>query len=107
VAGSTSSQTRPSSGVATGQAYHRGDRISEFRGRPLGRGRGARRLAARPGRPEGHRSLALARRFIVLEMSPGHLLGLAAVTLVLGVSCWLIRERDDRLDALSQERRAS
>jgi uncharacterized membrane protein (DUF373 family) len=33
--------------------------------------------------------LAVARKFIVLD--------LAAVTLVLGVTYWLIRERDDRL----------
>ncbi len=44
--------------------------------------------------------LALARKFIVLdlaEISPEHLFGLATVTLVLGVTYWLIRERDDRL----------
>ena len=43
--------------------------------------------------------LAMARKFIVLDlqdMSPGLLLGLAAVTLVLGVTYWLMRERDDR-----------
>ena len=43
--------------------------------------------------------LASARKFIVLdlhEVSPGHLLGLAAMTLVLGVTYWLMRERDDR-----------
>src|SRR5437762_6193169 len=40
--------------------------------------------------------LAMARKFIVLDlqdMSPGLLLGLAAVTLVLGVTYWLMRER--------------
>src|SRR5436309_4820567 len=44
--------------------------------------------------------LALARKFIILDLndvSPGHLLGLAAVTLALGVVYWLIRERDSRL----------
>ena len=43
--------------------------------------------------------LALARKFIVLdikETSAAHLFGLAAVTLVLGVVYWLIRERDER-----------
>jgi uncharacterized membrane protein (DUF373 family) len=43
--------------------------------------------------------LALARKFIVLdlqEVSPGHLLGLAATALALGVVYWLMRERDDR-----------
>ncbi|WP_446809228.1 phosphate-starvation-inducible PsiE family protein [Methylomonas sp. 2BW1-5-20] len=44
--------------------------------------------------------LALARKFIVLDLgktSADILLALAAVTLVLGVTYWLIRERDDRL----------
>jgi uncharacterized membrane protein (DUF373 family) len=44
--------------------------------------------------------LALARKFIVMdlaEVSSEHLFGLATVTLVLGVTYWLIRERDDRL----------
>jgi uncharacterized membrane protein (DUF373 family) len=44
--------------------------------------------------------LAIARKFIILDVhdvSAGHLLGLAAVTLALGVGYWLIRERDDRL----------
>jgi uncharacterized membrane protein (DUF373 family) len=43
--------------------------------------------------------LAVARKFIILDLhdvSPGHLLGLAAVTLVLGITYWLMRERDDR-----------
>jgi len=43
--------------------------------------------------------LALARKFIILdlhEVSPGHLLGLAAITLALGTAYWLLRERDDR-----------
>src|SRR5437879_9125025 len=49
--------------------------------------------------------LALARKVIILdlqEMSPGHLLGLAAIALVLGVTYWLMRERDDRLMLLSK-----
>ena len=43
--------------------------------------------------------LALARKFIILdirETTPGILLGLAATTLALGATYWLIRERDDR-----------
>jgi uncharacterized membrane protein (DUF373 family) len=46
--------------------------------------------------------LALARKFIILdlhEVSAGQLAGLAAITLVLGVTYWLLRERDDRLTA--------
>ena len=49
--------------------------------------------------------LALARKFIILdvhETSPGHLLGLAAVTLVLGVTYWLIRQHDDPLAGVSR-----
>ena len=44
--------------------------------------------------------LALARKFIVLdfkETTAIELLGLAAVTLALGITYWLLRERDDRL----------
>src|SRR5258706_4061244 len=43
--------------------------------------------------------LAVARKFIVLdlsEVSADQLLGLAAITLVLGVTYWLMRQRDDR-----------
>jgi len=43
--------------------------------------------------------LAVARKFIILdlkEVSAEHLFGLAAVALVLGVTYWLLRERDDR-----------
>jgi uncharacterized membrane protein (DUF373 family) len=46
--------------------------------------------------------LALSRKFIVLDLEkapPGELLGLAAVTLSLGVVYWLMRERDDRPSA--------
>lgn len=45
--------------------------------------------------------LALARKFIVLdihETTPGYLLGLAAITLALGVTYWLMRERDGAAD---------
>jgi uncharacterized membrane protein (DUF373 family) len=44
--------------------------------------------------------LAIARKFIILdlkEVDAGQLLGLAAVTLVLAVAYWLIREHDVRL----------
>jgi uncharacterized membrane protein (DUF373 family) len=44
--------------------------------------------------------LAIARKFIILDMhevDAGELLGLAAVTLVLAVAYWLIREHDARL----------
>jgi uncharacterized membrane protein (DUF373 family) len=43
--------------------------------------------------------LALARKFIILDLketTADQLLGLAAVTLALGVTYWLLRERDDR-----------
>jgi uncharacterized membrane protein (DUF373 family) len=44
--------------------------------------------------------LALARKFMILDLektSPEELLGLAAVTLALGVTYWLVRDRDDRV----------
>lgn len=44
--------------------------------------------------------LALARKLIVLdlhEVDAGQMLGLAAITLALGITYWLMRERDDRL----------
>jgi len=44
--------------------------------------------------------LALARKFIILDLketTANDLLGLAAITLVLGITYWLLRERDDRL----------
>lgn len=43
--------------------------------------------------------LAMARKFIILDLgavSGEQLLGLAAITLVLGAVYWLMRERDDR-----------
>ncbi len=49
--------------------------------------------------------LALARKIIVFdlhEVSPELLFGLAAVTLALGATYWLMRERDDRLIALAK-----
>ena len=42
--------------------------------------------------------LALARRFIILDLSEtpsSELLAMAAVTLALGITYWLMRERDD------------
>jgi uncharacterized membrane protein (DUF373 family) len=44
--------------------------------------------------------LALARKVIVLdirETEAGELLGLAALTLALGIVYWMMRERDDRI----------
>ena len=49
--------------------------------------------------------LAIARKFIILdikETSAQTLLALAAITLVLGVTYWLVRERDDRLARISK-----
>ena len=46
--------------------------------------------------------LALARKLIILDLhetTAEQLLGLAAITLVLGVTYWLLRERDDRLSS--------
>jgi uncharacterized membrane protein (DUF373 family) len=51
--------------------------------------------------------LALARKFIVLdlsEISPAHLFGLAVTALALGVVYWLMRERDDRLSPAEKRR---
>jgi uncharacterized membrane protein (DUF373 family) len=45
--------------------------------------------------------LAVARKFIVLDLnsvSAAQLLGLATITLALGITYWLMRERDDRMD---------
>jgi uncharacterized membrane protein (DUF373 family) len=50
--------------------------------------------------------LAIARKFIVLDLGgvdPAQLLGLAAITLSLGIAYWLIRERDDRIDIASNK----
>ncbi len=49
--------------------------------------------------------LAIARKFIILdlaEVTPGQLLGLAAIALVLGIVYWLMRERDDRTASISE-----
>jgi uncharacterized membrane protein (DUF373 family) len=51
--------------------------------------------------------LALARKVIILDLqqtTPTELLGLAAVTLALGMSYWLLRERDDRLLHIQAQR---
>jgi len=44
--------------------------------------------------------LALARKFIVLDLketTADEMLGMAAITLALGLTYWLMRERDDRI----------
>lgn len=44
--------------------------------------------------------LAIARKFIILDLqetTAETMLGLAAITLALGIVYWLLRERDDRL----------
>jgi uncharacterized membrane protein (DUF373 family) len=51
--------------------------------------------------------LAMARKFIILDLgqvSAGQLLGLAAITLVLGATYWLLRERDDQRAGRANER---
>ncbi len=51
--------------------------------------------------------LALARKFIILdirETTPGYLLGLAAITLTLGVTYWLMNDSDDRDELRPLER---
>jgi uncharacterized membrane protein (DUF373 family) len=43
--------------------------------------------------------LALARKFIILEVhevAPSGMIGLASITFALGVTYWLMRDRDDR-----------
>ncbi|HXG45871.1 MAG TPA: phosphate-starvation-inducible PsiE family protein [Gemmatimonadales bacterium] len=53
--------------------------------------------------------LALARKVIVMDLSqtgPGTAAALAALTLALGATYWLMRERDDRLRELGALRRA-
>ena len=42
--------------------------------------------------------IALARKFVILdpEASPGKIAALAGATLALGVTYWMLRERDDR-----------
>ena len=43
--------------------------------------------------------IALARKFVILDpdVSPGKVAALAGATLALGATCWLLRERDDRV----------
>ena len=51
--------------------------------------------------------LALARKFIILDLkktTPDTLFGLAAVTLALGMTYWLMRERDDRVPRTPAQR---
>ena len=51
--------------------------------------------------------LALARKVIVtdpFETAPASVLALAALTLALGVTYWLMRERDDRLRSSTAKR---
>jgi uncharacterized membrane protein (DUF373 family) len=46
--------------------------------------------------------LAIARKFIILDLgdvSPGQLVGLAAVALALGICYWLMRPDDERIAA--------
>lgn len=46
--------------------------------------------------------LALARKMIILDLKttpPETLFGLAAITLAVGITYWLMRERDDRISA--------
>ena len=50
--------------------------------------------------------LAIARKFIVLDLSSvdaAQLFGLAAITLALGVTYWLVRERDDHVNVASNK----
>ena len=54
--------------------------------------------------------LAMARKFIILDLgatSGEQLLGLAAITLVLGVVYWLMRERDDRAASIPRRSQES
>ena len=51
--------------------------------------------------------LAVARKFIILDLkdvSAGQLVGLASITLALGLGYWLVRQRDDRSDDASLDR---
>ena len=51
--------------------------------------------------------LALARKVIILDLqqtTPNELLGLAAITLALGITYWFLRERDDRLLIMQAQR---
>lgn len=48
--------------------------------------------------------IALSRKFVVLdpEVSPSKIAALAGATLALGVTYWLLRERDDRAKGISR-----
>jgi len=51
--------------------------------------------------------LAVARKFIILDLkdvSADQLLGLAAITVALGLAYWLVRQRDDRSVEASLDR---
>jgi uncharacterized membrane protein (DUF373 family) len=51
--------------------------------------------------------LAVARKVVVLDINyveTAQLVGLAAITLALGIAYWLMRERDDRIDVGSSKR---
>jgi uncharacterized membrane protein (DUF373 family) len=53
--------------------------------------------------------LALARKFIILDLqglSAGQLVGLAAITLALGATYWLLRSRDELEAAYSKDDQA-
>lgn len=53
--------------------------------------------------------LSLARKVIILDLketTPNELLGLAAITLSLGITYWLLRERDDRRPHTPTEQRS-
>ncbi len=50
--------------------------------------------------------LAVARKFIIMELgktTPGELFGLAAVTLVLGIAYWFLREGDGPISQSSAQ----
>lgn len=54
--------------------------------------------------------LALARKFIILdlkEIGADQMVALAAITIALGITYWLMRERDDRLAARAREQDGS
>jgi len=51
--------------------------------------------------------IALSRKFVILdpEISPANVAALAGATLALGVTYWLLRERDDRITRESRPER--
>lgn len=52
--------------------------------------------------------IALARKFVILDpdVGPAKIAALAGATLALGATYWLLRERDDRSEALAKGGRA-